>query len=112
MHASLATTSLLARTQAAWRKCSGIAERKNLDPTSGSPATWVARAAAGVFETAARWTARKTPPSLTRAALAVMLEGNPFDVRRARTVLGWEPRMSPEEGIDRMVEWARTEGVV
>ena len=29
------------------------------------------------------------------------------DIRRAREVLGWEPRVSPEEGLSRTIDWYR-----
>ena len=33
------------------------------------------------------------------------------DITRARTELGWEPMISMQEGLDRTIEWARTEWV-
>jgi dTDP-glucose 4,6-dehydratase len=30
------------------------------------------------------------------------------DITRARTILGWEPRVSPEDGVGRTVAWFRT----
>jgi CDP-paratose 2-epimerase len=33
------------------------------------------------------------------------------DTRRARTELGWEPRIRPEEGVKRILEWIRAERV-
>ena len=29
------------------------------------------------------------------------------DITRARTLLGWEPRIDPDEGLRRTVEWFR-----
>jgi 2-alkyl-3-oxoalkanoate reductase len=71
----------------------------------------VARMAAAVIEDFARLTGRADPPSLTRMALAMMLEGNPYDVTRARSVLGWEPRVPHADGIERTMQWARDEGL-
>jgi dTDP-glucose 4,6-dehydratase len=31
------------------------------------------------------------------------------DITRARSILGWEPKVSPEEGLKRTIEWFRTE---
>ncbi|MCA1834373.1 MAG: UDP-glucuronic acid decarboxylase family protein [Actinomycetota bacterium] len=31
------------------------------------------------------------------------------DITRARTLLGWEPQVAPEEGIARTIEWFRTQ---
>jgi nucleoside-diphosphate-sugar epimerase len=80
-------------------------------PTRTVP-LWLARVVAALAQDTARLLRRKSPPSLTRTALAIMLEGNPYDVTRARSVLGWEPRVSAERGIEQMMNWAQSVGMV
>jgi nucleoside-diphosphate-sugar epimerase len=89
-----------------------IAERTGLRSPTRSVPLWVARPLAALLEDGARLLRRKQPPSLTRYELSVMMEGNPWDVTRARALLGWEPKVSPAEGIARMMDWARAEGMV
>ena len=58
---------------------------------------------------------------LTNTASELRIGGNPYrpneiwrmyaDCSRARTLLGWVPRVSLEEGLRRTVEWHRIHGV-
>lgn len=84
-----------------------IAEQAGLHAPTRSVPLAVAQVAAAVVEDFARLLGRKQPPSLTRFALALMLEGNPYDVTQARTILDWKPKVGPADGIARMVQWAR-----
>jgi nucleoside-diphosphate-sugar epimerase len=65
-------------------------------PTRSAPRA-VAKAVALGFETAARIT--KRPPAFTRAAVDFVLRRGSFDVSKARTVLGWAPRVSLDAGL-------------
>ena len=89
-----------------------IAECAGVRPPSRSVPLALAKVAAALIEDTARLLRRKAPPSLTRFALACMLEGNPFDVTRAQDVLDWKPAMPHAEGIARMLEWARSQGMI
>lgn len=89
-----------------------IAEAAGVRPPSRSVPLALAKLAAALIEDTARLLRRKEPPSLTRFALACMLEGNPYDVTRAREVLGWNPVVPHAEGIARMLEWARSQGLI
>lgn len=53
---------------------------------------------------------RGRQPSFTRRTLASLRSTNSFSNRKARSVLGWEPRVSLEEGLRRTRIWLREEG--
>lgn len=45
------------------------------------------------------------PPFLNRRNVSFMGAGNPFDSRRIRAELGWEPEVDHAEGVRRSVDW-------
>ncbi len=47
---------------------------------------------------------RRTPPPMTRFLAAQMAKSHYFDISAARNVLGYEPRISTEQGIERLLE--------
>ena len=49
-------------------------------------------------------------PYLTRSALRFLSKGVLLDGTKARQELGWEPKVSVEEGTRRYVEWRRSRG--
>jgi acetylornithine/succinyldiaminopimelate/putrescine aminotransferase/nucleoside-diphosphate-sugar epimerase len=56
-----------------------------------------------------RATRLSSPPLLSRQAVHVLGRGQRFDAGKARQVLGWEPRVSYEDGLRSTVEWLRSE---
>ena len=52
----------------------------------------------------------KEMPYLTRAGLRFLNKGLYLDGSKARDELGWEPKVSIEEGTRRYVEWRRSDG--
>jgi 2-alkyl-3-oxoalkanoate reductase len=63
-----------------------------------------------VAETAAR--IRRRPPNVSREAITFISRRAVFPNTRAREELGWEPRVSLEEGMRRTEEWARQVGLL
>lgn len=59
-------------------------------------------------EVKARWTGK--PPDLTRAIVGFWTQTGYFDITKARTVLGYQPRISLEEGMKLSAEWLREAG--
>jgi nucleoside-diphosphate-sugar epimerase len=49
----------------------------------------------------------RRPPRLTRYAVSLVGRPTRFSSARARTQLGWRPRVGPEEGLRRTLEWCR-----
>ena len=63
--------------------------------------------------TAAELAARVTggPPELTRHSVVLISRAGTVTARRARSELGWEPRVPLNEGMRRAEEWLRAEGL-
>ena len=61
-----------------------------------------------MMELASRWTG--IPPSLTRAIVGFWTQTGTFDITKARTVLGYQPRVSLDEGMRLTEEWLREAG--
>ena len=51
------------------------------------------------------------PPELTRHSVVLIDRAGTVSARRARQELGWEPRVSLDEGMRRSEEWLRAEGL-
>jgi len=47
-------------------------------------------------------------PSITQAGRKFDIRHNTADITRARTTLGFKPRISLDQGFTELVEWART----
>ncbi len=71
----------------------------------------VAAALANLSEGWARLIRAKEPPSLTRMSLFLMTQDQRFDVSKAKRDLGWQSKVSMEEGVRRAAEWARGQGL-
>jgi len=84
-----------------------VAQAAGIKPPTRSVPYPLAALAAFLSEGFARLIRAKEPPSLTRQALALLLEGNPYDISRARHDLGWEPTVGMDEGVRLMMDWAR-----
>jgi acetylornithine/succinyldiaminopimelate/putrescine aminotransferase/nucleoside-diphosphate-sugar epimerase len=56
-----------------------------------------------------RTTRLKTPPLLSRQAVHVMGTNQDFSNRKARELLGWEPRVDYPTGLEATVAWLRAE---
>ena len=50
-----------------------------------------------------------TPPLLSRQAVHVLGRDQDFSNRKARELLGWEPRVDYDAGLAATVDWLRTE---
>jgi nucleoside-diphosphate-sugar epimerase len=50
-----------------------------------------------------------TPPLLSRQAVQVMGSDQDFSNRKARELLGWEPRVDYETGLRATIEWLQAE---
>ena len=64
-----------------------------------------ARLAGAVVDTAWAVTGRQDTPPITRFLAEQLTTAHWFDQRRTRAVLGWEPRVTLEDGFDRLAAW-------
>jgi nucleoside-diphosphate-sugar epimerase len=55
---------------------------------------------------------RSRPPMITARAATFVDRRGTVSTRRIRDELGWEPRVSLDEGLRRSADWARAQGLV
>ena len=53
----------------------------------------------------------KGEPTVTRYAAAEMAKNHSYSIERARSDLGYNPKIDREEGLRRFYEWAEKEGI-
>ncbi len=53
----------------------------------------------------------KSEPKMTRFVAEQMAKSHWFSVEKAKTVLKWQPQVATAEGMERMVEWIKEEGL-
>ena len=70
----------------------------------------LAATAGAAQELAARITRR--PPAFTRNAILFVSRKAPYSNKRAREVLGWQPKVDLEEGMRRTETWFRGQGLL
>jgi nucleoside-diphosphate-sugar epimerase len=70
----------------------------------------LAVAAGAAQEATARVTRR--PPAFTRNAITFVSRKAVYSNGRARELLGWEPRVTLEEGMRRTETWFREQGML
>lgn len=68
----------------------------------------VASAGFEVFRFAATALTAGRMSVISNASISMLTKDNPFTSERARTELGWDPRMRPEEGIPEAFRWWRS----
>jgi len=68
-----------------------------------------AKAVAAFMEAAARMPFGPKRPALTRFSVGYMARSMTLSLRKARTMLGYEPRVSNEEGFERTAKWHRSQ---
>lgn len=72
-------------------------------------AYWLAFSLEQGYRMLRRSTRLTTPPLLSRQAVQILGRDQLFSNRKAREVLGWEPRVSYAEGLDATIRWLREE---
>ncbi|MFL5823413.1 MAG: aminotransferase class III-fold pyridoxal phosphate-dependent enzyme [Solirubrobacteraceae bacterium] len=95
-----------------WKQfTSGLAHGLDCAPARWSVPYWAASTIGFSLEHAYRFLRRtvrlSTPPLLSRQAVHVMGRDQDFSNRKARQVLGWEPRVDYETGLEETVSWLR-----
>jgi nucleoside-diphosphate-sugar epimerase len=78
-------------------------------PVRTAPLPLVQLAAAG-SELVARVTGR--PPTVSREAIRYISRQAAYPNRRARDLLGWEPRVGLDEGLNRTEDWLAEQGLL
>jgi nucleoside-diphosphate-sugar epimerase len=90
---------------------SGLAHGLGCPPARWSMPYWLASGVGFSLEHGYRFLRRtvrlSTPPLLSRQAVHVMGRDQDFSNRKAREVLGWEPRVDYEAGLEATLSWLR-----
>jgi nucleoside-diphosphate-sugar epimerase len=77
------------------------------EPPRGSVPVWLARILAKVMEGRARKRGATKPPVLTQARLKFLGLNLDFSIEKAKREMGYNPRVSFEEGMRRTIVWYR-----
>jgi len=92
-----------------WELLAGLAERLDLPPPRGRVSLGGARA----FATLLEWTWRLFPlrgePPITRYSVELLALSMTLDLSAARSGIGYSPRVSINEGVDRFLDWWKTQ---
>ena len=87
-----------------------IADGLELPRPKGSIPLWLAKILARWREAKFRRQGRPNPPRITQASVKFAGLNLDFATGKARTVLGWEPRVGFDEGMAAALEWFKTQG--
>jgi nucleoside-diphosphate-sugar epimerase len=91
----------------------GLADGLGCSPVRWSLPYWTANGIGFTLEHGYRLlrkaTRLKTPPLLSRQAVHVLGKNQDFSNRKARDLLGWEPRVGYAAGLEATLEWLRAE---
>ena len=68
---------------------------------------WFAYSGGLISELIGRVIFLKRPPHITRYAVGLVGRPTRFSIARARDELGWRPRVSAAEGLQRTLDWWR-----
>jgi nucleoside-diphosphate-sugar epimerase len=95
-----------------WKEfTSGLAEGLGFSQARWSMPYWMANSIGFSLEQGYRLLRRtvrlSTPPLLSRQAVHVMGRDQDFSNRKARELLGWEPRVDYESGLKATLSWLR-----
>lgn len=85
----------------------GMADGLGLPRPRRSWPLWLARLAAWVLETRARAKGAAKAPPLTQAGVKFLGMNLDFSIDRARRELGYQPRLTFDEGLRRTMDWYR-----
>jgi len=84
-----------------------IADGAGVERPSRSVPLWVARLAAWVMERRARRRGAQEAPRLTQARLKFLGLNLDYSIEKARTELGYKPRVRFADGIKQTMAWYR-----
>ncbi len=93
-----------------WGWIDDLFTRLSLPPVRKRVSFPAAYAAGMLFETAYRLLGLTSEPPMTRFLAEQLAASHWFSIEAARRDLGYQPRVSTEEGLGRLVSWLATEG--
>lgn len=90
-----------------WEVIDRLLATAGLGPVRRSVPKGAALAAAGACEKLWRALGKRSEPPLTRFLVSQLTTAHWFDISAAKRDLGWKPRVSIEDGMDRLAHWIR-----
>lgn len=88
-----------------------IVDSAGLDPVDANVPAKIAYGMGWLLETIYRLLRKKEEPLMTRFVAKQLSTDHYFDISAARKDLGYEPEWTIEEGMEKLGEWIRAEGV-
>jgi nucleoside-diphosphate-sugar epimerase len=88
-----------------WTLVAGILAAAGAPPVTRSVPAWLAVAVGAAAEAAWAILPLRGEPPMTRFVARELATSHWFDLSAARRDLGWEPRVSTEEGLRRLAAW-------
>lgn len=88
-----------------WAAFNGLLQRLDMPPLQRHIPYPLAYALATLAETRARLTPGQPEPAMLRLGMAVMARDFNLDISAARRELGYQPRVSAEQGIEHFAQW-------
>lgn len=90
-----------------WTMAERMLAAAGAGPIRGSVPSWLAWGAGAVLEAAHFLARSEREPLMTRFGASQLAHAQWFDIGAARNDLGYEPRVSREEGLARLAAWCR-----
>jgi len=91
-----------------WNWVNGLFQRLNIEPVTkkinARPAYMIGTLLEGIH----MWFSLEKEPKMTRFLAEQLAKSHWFSIDKARHDLGYEPRISTSEGLDRLVQWLAT----
>jgi len=88
-----------------WKLIERICTELNLQPPRRKISYSTANAAATIFELIYTLVPTHPEPPLTRVSVSMMAHSTTLDISAARNELGYQPRVSVDEGVERFLKW-------
>jgi nucleoside-diphosphate-sugar epimerase len=88
-----------------WDMIRQVAETLGYPPPRGRIPYRIADTAAGLLEVLCRLHPSQPEPPLTRYTVGVIANSTTLDISAARRDLGYNPRISVEEGFEKFIDW-------
>ncbi|MBX9622235.1 MAG: NAD-dependent epimerase/dehydratase family protein [Gemmataceae bacterium] len=95
-----------------WEFINAVLAEAGLPPVARAVSAWKARLAGRVLETAHRWLWLPGEPAMTRFVAGQLAASHWYDISAARRDLGYDPKVSTDEGLRRLGEALRGGGKV
>ena len=93
-----------------WDLINGILAAADLPPVTRRVPKWMAMCVATAMETTYGLLRIESEPRLTRFLVHELSTAHWFDISAARRDLGYEPRVTIDEGLERLRQWLRANG--